>query len=38
VILKGVHGKVGFAVQRLIESKSGERCTYFDLSGQFTQG
>jgi hypothetical protein len=38
VILKGVHGKVGFAVQRLIESESGKRCTYFELSGQLTDG
>ena len=38
MILKGVHGKVGFAVQRLIESESGKRCTYFELSGQLTDG
>lgn len=33
-----MHGKVGFAVQRLIEAESGKRCTYFDLSGQLTDG
>lgn len=38
MILKGIHGKVDFEVQRLIDSQSGERCSYFDLSDQFAKG
>ena len=37
VILKGLHGKVRFAMQRLIEKATGERRTYFALTGQFAQ-
>ena len=37
VILKGLHGKVGFAMQRVVEKATGERGTYFTLTGQFAQ-
>jgi hypothetical protein len=38
VIVKGLHGKVAFAVQRLIERETGVRTTYFELTEQFAQG
>lgn len=38
MIVKGLHGKVEFAVQRLIERGTGARTTYFELTEQFSQG
>jgi hypothetical protein len=38
VIVKGLHGKVAFEVQRLIERETGARTTYFEITGQFQQG
>jgi hypothetical protein len=33
--VKGLHGKVAFAVQRLVECETGARHTYFELTEQF---
>jgi hypothetical protein len=37
-VLKGLHGKVTFGVQRVVEPASGARHTYLELTGQFEQG
>lgn len=36
--MKGLHGKVAFAVQRLVERETGARHTYFELTEQFQRG
>jgi hypothetical protein len=36
--VKGLHGKVAFAVQRLVERETGARHTYFELTEQFQRG
>lgn len=35
MVLKGLHGKVAFAVQRVVEQASDTRHTYLELTGQF---
>lgn len=36
--MKGLHGRVAFELQRLIDRETGARCTYFELTEQFAQG
>lgn len=38
MVLKGLHGKVTFNVQRVVEQASATRHTYLELTGQFERG
>lgn len=38
MVLKGLHGKVAFGMQRVVEPASGARHTYLELTGQFERG